>query len=75
MVLPANLSHSHHRRSRFGDMDGLVHDFFYIDIKAMEGNTEGTSTFDCARVWEKSNRELAVELLRTYILSAIRGSH
>jgi hypothetical protein len=46
LVFPANLGHGHHGRSRFCDMDGLVHDFFYIDTKEQDLSTVGASTCD-----------------------------
>jgi hypothetical protein len=45
-VFPANLSHSHHGSSWLADRDGMVHDFFYIGIKAAKRSSEGTSTYD-----------------------------
>jgi hypothetical protein len=46
LVFPANLSHRHHRNSRLGSLDRLVHDFYYIDTKAPDLNSAGTSTCD-----------------------------
>ena len=46
LVFPANLSHRHHRNSRLGGLDRLVHDFYYIDTKAPGLNTGGISTCD-----------------------------